>query len=60
MERAIRPKFFAGFDWAGIEARTVVPPIRPAVADEFDSSNFRQRSDNAPLPPATPDWYPDL
>lgn len=35
-----RHKFFQGFDWAGLEARRMGPPIIPVVKGTLDLSNF--------------------
>jgi len=36
----IRHRFFSGFDWEGLLARTYPPPIQPSVKSPEDTSNF--------------------
>ncbi|XP_023326889.1 cGMP-dependent protein kinase, isozyme 1 [Eurytemora carolleeae] len=43
-------RWFQGFDWDGLNAKTLTPPILPAVASASDSSNFDKypRDENIP------------
>ncbi|CAJ1367539.1 unnamed protein product, partial [Effrenium voratum] len=34
-----RHQFFSGFDWKGLRAQTLVPPVLPQVNDQYDLTN---------------------
>ena len=40
-----------GFNWAGLAARTLSPPILPTVHSHTDSSNFDSFPRDAIVPP---------
>ena len=42
--------YFQGFDWDGLNGKTLTPPILPAVSSASDSSNFDKypRDENIP------------
>ncbi len=46
--------WFMGFDWEGLRARTLAPPIVPKVTSTTDVSNFDQ------YPPDTDDVADEL
>jgi cGMP-dependent protein kinase 1 len=43
--------YLQGFNWAGLVARTLVPPILPTVHSHTDSSNFDSFPRDAMVPP---------
>lgn len=44
-------KWFQGFDWEGLVARTMVPPIIPKIKGPADFSNFDNYPKNSDIPP---------
>ncbi|GAB9471846.1 Myosin-like protein [Globisporangium polare] len=56
----INHKWFAGFPWDGLIAKTIKPPIVPQIRDAFDTSNFddfQHEEEDAGL---ECDWDPDF
>merc|ERR1712146_815970 len=41
-------RWYGGFDWYGLEARTLVPPYRPVVKSATDLENFHARKEDGP------------
>ncbi|BES94646.1 cgmp-dependent protein kinase [Nesidiocoris tenuis] len=44
-------KWFQGFDWSGLELRTLSPPITPKICGPTDTSNFDKFPLDTTLPP---------
>ncbi|XP_066930430.1 cGMP-dependent protein kinase 1-like [Clytia hemisphaerica] len=44
-------KWFTGFHWSGLQARTLQAPIMPKIKDASDHSNFDYFSPNKDIPP---------
>lgn len=44
-------KWFTGFHWSGLQARTLKAPIQPKIQDPTDHSNFDYFSPNKDIPP---------
>ena len=40
MPALMEDPFFAELDWLALKKRTIVPPYRPTITSELDSSNF--------------------
>lgn len=57
IQAIVKHRFFSGFDWEGLYARTIVPPIRPKVADAEDTSNFDEYNTDRHVAPVC-DWQP--
>jgi len=56
----IKHKWFAGFDWAGLMARKLAPPIQPVVKSSDDMSNFDEYPDDEVEVEECLDWDPEL
>lgn len=41
--------FFADIDWAELQRKNVVPPFKPKLSSETDTSNFDPEFTNAPM-----------
>ncbi|XP_073979812.1 protein kinase, cGMP-dependent at 21D isoform X2 [Rhodnius prolixus] len=46
-----RHKWFQGFDWSGLQAKTVTPPIIPRLRGPTDVSNFDKFPKDEEIPP---------
>lgn len=44
-------RWFDGFYWEGLRARTLQPPILPQVNNVIDTSNFDEYPKEAEIPP---------
>ncbi|XP_014244772.1 cGMP-dependent protein kinase, isozyme 1-like isoform X2 [Cimex lectularius] len=44
-------KWFQGFDWQGLESRTLTPPVTPVVNGPTDVSNFDHFTKDDAIPP---------
>ncbi|CAC5402187.1 cAMP-dependent protein kinase catalytic subunit,cAMP-dependent protein kinase type 2,Putative serine/threonine-protein kinase PRKY,cGMP-dependent protein kinase 2,cAMP-dependent protein kinase type 3,cAMP-dependent protein kinase catalytic subunit gamma,Ribosomal protein S6 kinase beta-1,cAMP-dependent protein kinase catalytic subunit alpha,Ribosomal protein S6 kinase beta,Protein kinase 3,cGMP-dependent protein kinase, isozyme 2 forms cD5/T2,Serine/threonine-protein kinase sck2,cGMP-dependent protein kina len=44
-------KWFQGFDWEGLQTRSMVPPIVPKIKGSADFSNFDNYPKNSEVPP---------
>ena len=44
-------KWFTGFHWSGLQARTLKAPIQPKIKDPTDHSNFDYFTPNKDIPP---------
>jgi len=54
-------RWFQGFDWTGIENRTLAPPIVPTVVSKTDTSNFDKFPRDATVPQdETSGWDADF
>ncbi|XP_064457527.1 cGMP-dependent protein kinase, isozyme 1-like isoform X2 [Ornithodoros turicata] len=54
-------KWFQGFDWDGLQSRTLHPPLEPLVRGPTDSSNFDVYPRNMEVPPdETSGWDDDF
>ncbi|KAL3185611.1 hypothetical protein MRX96_028878 [Rhipicephalus microplus] len=54
-------KWFQGFDWDGLQARTLQPPFEPQIRGPADSSNFDVYPRNFEIPPdETSGWDEDF
>jgi len=53
MESMISKKhrWYQGFDWEGLEARTLTPPIIPKIKSTNDTSNFDSYPREEDVPP---------
>ena len=56
----IRHRWFAGYDWDGLLARKLTPPIRVKVKDAEDTSNFDDYGDEAMERVRPCKWNPDF
>lgn len=39
-------KWFQEVDWKAVEALTIEPPLKPAIEDKFDTTNFHKDAQN--------------
>jgi cGMP-dependent protein kinase len=54
-------RWFQGFDWEGLESRSLTPPIKPAVKGPSDASNFdKYPRDEAVPQDETSGWDKDF
>ena len=44
-------RWFDGFNWEGLQQRTLTPPIIPRIAGHLDTSNFDAYPKDAEAPP---------
>ncbi len=53
-------RFFAGFDWEGLEERTITPPIKPCIPQDMKTLGKEGVSpiDDTTVPKSS--WNPDL
>ena len=52
------PRWFDGFNWEGLQQRTLAPPILPRIAGHLDTSNFDNypKDNEAPPPDDVSGW----
>jgi CRP-like cAMP-binding protein len=56
----LKHKWFAGFDWAGLLALTMTPPIVPKIKDAEDTSNFDDYPEDDTDVAICTEWDPAL
>ena len=56
----IKHKWFSGYDWDGLMAGTLDPPIKPKVKSKEDMSNFDEYPDDETKVAPCPSWDPDF
>ena len=51
-------RWFDGFNWEGLQQRTLAPPILPRIAGHLDTSNFDNypKDNEAPPPDDVSGW----
>ena len=51
-------RWFDGFNWEGLQQRTLTPPIVPRIAGHLDTSNFDAypKDNEAPPPDDVSGW----
>lgn len=56
----IKHKWFSGYDWDGLLARSLTPPIEPVIRNPEDASNFDEYPEEDETVPDCPEWDPDF
>ncbi|KAL7452380.1 hypothetical protein ACHAWC_004103 [Mediolabrus comicus] len=51
-------RFFAGFDWDGLQERRIEPPIKPKIPQDMKTLGKKQQDDDSMVPKS--EWNPDL
>jgi len=58
IQAIVKHRWFAGYDWEGLYARTLEPPILPTVKDAEDTSNFDEYPVSHEETPDCLTWVP--
>jgi len=56
----IKHKWFSGYDWDGLLARSLTPPIEPVIRNPEDASNFDEYPEEDETVPDCKEWDPDF
>jgi cGMP-dependent protein kinase len=51
-------RFFAGFDWDGLQERRIEPPIKPKIPQDMKTLGTNISIDDSMVPKS--EWNPDL